>query len=542
MKKRKGLWSALVLSFVTSFMLFLYEPVTMYANNINDFWFDFYTMLGPTLVAFAACFVGLMLICGAFFVISLKVKKPKIYDIFIICASVVFLIAYIHGNFLSGMLPALDGTEFNWNDLTPNIISIVVCLVLAAVAVFCCKKFTTEKVLEYVFYVPCVVFAMLFISLITTFTTTAVFEPKEVMASSTLENINTASTDKNFMILLVDAVDAQHFNKIVQSNEEYLATFKDFSYFPDTLSGYAFTRDSIPFIFSGIWNENTEDFAKYSTAAFNDSIFLNRLAELGYDRNFYDPDFTWRDRKVLDFTNVTAAEKNVRVPAFVKQEVKYALFKYLPYPLKRFSSVASMDFSATRNGADNVFYWNNLDFYNDTLEQPISKKSQKYFQYVHIEGGHVPLDLDENVNQIEGGTYPQKLEATMKIIAKYIERLKNYDAYDNSTIVVMADHGFWYDGTDRQNPILYIKGVGETHDKMVTSDKQISYADIAEALTELLDDKNSEEIFAEVPTEGRVRRYLYNGFNEEEHMAEYEQTGKAWDISTFKPTGKEYNL
>ena len=77
---------------------------------------------------------------------------------------------------------------------------------------------------------------------------------------------------------------------------------------------------------------------------------------------------------------------------------------------------------------------------------------------------------------------------------------------------------------------------------MVTSAKQISYADMAEALVELLDDKNSDEIFTEIPTEGRVRRYLYNGFNEEEHMVEYEQTGKAWDTSTFKPTGKEYNL
>ena len=77
---------------------------------------------------------------------------------------------------------------------------------------------------------------------------------------------------------------------------------------------------------------------------------------------------------------------------------------------------------------------------------------------------------------------------------------------------------------------------------MVVSDKQISYADLYNGFIELLDNKSSTEIFKDIPTEGRIRRYLYNGFNEEEHMYEYEQTGHAWEADKLKPTGREFDL
>lgn len=43
----KKLLPAYILSLAVSFMLFIYEPIVMYTSNINDFWFDFITMLKP---------------------------------------------------------------------------------------------------------------------------------------------------------------------------------------------------------------------------------------------------------------------------------------------------------------------------------------------------------------------------------------------------------------------------------------------------------------------------------------------------------------
>ena len=44
----------------------------------------------------------------------------------------------------------------------------------------------------------------------------------------------------------------------------------------------------------------------------------------------------------------------------------------------------------------------------------------KVFKFIHLEGGHVPFNYDEELNIIENGTYEQKLTSTLKVINSYI--------------------------------------------------------------------------------------------------------------------------
>lgn len=544
-KKIKSLIPATFLSLIVSFMIFIYEPVTMYANNLDDFWFDFYTLIGPSFLFFTATFFALFIFFLIIKLIAKWINHPNLYYIILSFASACFFCAYIHSNFLTSFLPPLDGTTFNWNNPTANIISIVICLVLFSLLIFSFIKAKPRKTTKYCFYLVSAIFAILIISFSSTLFTTDVFEPKEIITNSTIKNLNLLSNNENFLILLVDAVDSTHFNNIVKNNQKYQKDLKDFSYFPDTLSSYSFTRDAIPSIFSGEWNENQVQFPEYSTKAYDNSKFFARLSEKNYNKNFYSYDFTWNSAKALEFDNIVSSEKNPKRLVLLKEETKYFLYKALPFPLKKFSRIETLNFSAAQTTQDyDSFNWSNINFYNNYLKQPISKTNQNYFQFIHIEGGHVPFNNSKDVTLLpeENGTYEEKLEATMKIIEAYLSRLKENNAYDNATIVLLADHGFWHNGTNRANPILYIKGKHETHDQMFISNKQISYADLCEAFTELLDNKSSTEIFKDIPTEGRIRRFINNSFNHEEHMEEYEQTDKAWNTKTLTPTGKEYDL
>ena len=162
----KKLRSAFILSFVISFMFFVFEPVTMYANNVNDFCFDIYTLIGPTSLFFVLSFLALSLFFSAVYLVSKKVKKPGIYSFFLFFAGFCFICAYIHSNFLAGFLPPLDGTTFNWGDLAANITSVVVCLILAATIIVGYKKFGSEKSQRYLSYGSLAIFAMLAVSLI----------------------------------------------------------------------------------------------------------------------------------------------------------------------------------------------------------------------------------------------------------------------------------------------------------------------------------------------------------------------------------------
>ena len=132
----------------------------------------------------------------------------------------------------------------------------------------------------------------------------------------------------------------------------------------------------------------------------------------------------------------------------------------------------------------------------------------------------------------------------MKYVKNFLEQLKNNNVYDNSVVVIMADHG--YGNTNmanifyRMNPLLAIKGINERHE-VTFSSKAISYEDINNTLTELIDGKQSSELFKDIP-DTRERKFLWYHFTKENSMIEYSTIGKANEINKFKKTGKVYTI
>lgn len=539
----KKLIPAYILSFVICFMLFVFEPITMYSSNIDDLWFDFSMMIFPLIKLFLVTFIGLSLFYSTvYFIFSKKLKKPKIYQILLVISFILFIVSYIQGNYLAGNLPVLNGKKINWNDYnTESLKSIAILLFTFSVVVMLLIKLGYEKVINGMKFVSLGIFAMLAVSLTSTLLTTKTVSYYKDVFIFTRENIDNVSTDKNFIIFLVDAVDSREFNKVLNESD-YKDTFDNFTYYPDTMAAYPYTRDSIPFILSGIINENEEDFSDYSTRALSDSTFLNLLKDKGYDINIYDYDIVWNSDTKNKVANVKNIKGQIDEIPFYKQEFKYVLFKYLPFYLKKYSRIERMDYNLCKKQNLKYYDWRDSLIYDWLKDDTTIEVNQKNFHFIHIEGGHVPFDIDENFNYIEDGTYDQKLMASLKLVNLYINRLKDNDLYDNSVIIVMADHGFNMEDIEnvdgRQNPILYIKGIDEHHE-MIVSDKPISYFDLLDAYMELLDGKKSTDLFSNIDY-NRKRRYLWYLWTKENHMYEYEQSGKAWDLDTLVRTGKEF--
>lgn len=541
----KKLVSTYILAFVICFMLFIFEPITMYSSNIDDLWFDFSMMIFPLIKLFLLSFIGLSLIYTIFYyIINKKLKFYKIYNIIIIISFILFIATYIQGNYLAGNLPGLNGDEIIWNDYSSESLKSVALLIfVTSIVIMFTVKIGYEKMFKGIKYISLGIFAMLSVSLLTTLLTTKTLEYHKNSYAMTTNNINNASNDKNFFIFLVDAVDSRKFSEIVD-NSEYKDTFNDFTYYPDTMSAYPFTRDSIPFILTGVINENKDDFSTYSTKAFDKSPFLKQLGKLKYDINLYDSDIIWNSDKIGNISNVINIQGKVENKSFYKQELKYILFKYLPFYLKKYSKIETMDFKNCRLETQaEYFSWTDYSAYSNIKDNKISIKDNKYFNYIHLEGAHRPFLISEDLEPIENGTYDQKLIVCLKIINLFINRLKENNVYDNSVIIIMSDHGFNFEDIDlvegRQNPILYIKGIDEHHE-MYTSDKPISYFDLMDAYNDLLEDKKSNELFTNIEYP-RTRRYLWYIWTKEDHMVEYEQTGKAWETEKMVKTGREFN-
>lgn len=274
--------------------------------------------------------------------------------------------------------------------------------------------------------------------------------------------------------------------------------------------------------------------------AFDNSKLFHTLKDKNYDLNIYDEELWIFNNDTYDIKNVKKINSNIKFTPFIKQELKYILFKYLPFQLKRFSKIETLDYSLCKKEIDKntdnrVFTW--LDMVDYELINDVTLQDNNYFQFLHIEGGHYPFNLNKDMESIENGTYHDKLEATITFIDKYLKRIKESGQYDNTAIIILSDHGFnGYEHVGRQNPILFIKGFNEKHDLKV-SDKKVSFEDLNEIYMDLLDGKQSNEMLKNIQ-KNRVRRYLY--YKDYDKMSEQLLDGHAWETDKLKNTGKKY--
>ena len=533
----------MVLAFAASFMLFFYEPIIMYGNNINDLWFDIGILIKPVMAIFLASFITISVLLTLLNLFFKKViKKPSIFYTIFIIANILFITTYIEGNYLSGMLPPLDGTKILWNDYTKaSVISAAILIIVTILTIILTRKVKFAKTISIMKYLDLAIIAMLLVSFATTTLTTDTYKEKENVVTATATNLDTYSSNENFIIFLLDAVDSKMFNKALTSNKKYKDFLSDFTYYPDTMGVYPFTRDSIPFILSGVWNNNENNIHDYYVNALDNSPLLKKLEEKKYDINIYDSEIMYDNNNAAKRVNNLFFSKQYKFKNFIKNELKYISFKYLPFYLKQYSSIEKMNFNESKEEVQDIFDERDTTFYNEYLNRDLKLTNNNQFKFIHIEGAHVPFDLDEDVNLISNGTYEQKLVTCFNITNKYLEQLKKLGIYDNANIIIMSDHGYSFIGPEgRQNPILYIKTKNDKHNKTVESSKKISYDDLQGAYEDILNGANTKTLFSDISND-RDRRYLFYIYNQEDHMIEYNQKGHAWDNDTMIPTGKEFN-
>ena len=328
----KKIIPAYILSFVISFTFFIYEPVILYASNKTDLWFDFMTMLKPMLTLFFTLFIILSLI---YTLINKLFKNNKIYNVILVISFIIYFASYIQGNYLLKSLPGLDGTTIVWNGfLIQNIITIIIWLIISITYIITTKKYTFEKVLNVSSKVVLVVFAMLFVSCISTILTTRKMFMKKYPILITDVNYTNFSDDKNFIVFLLDAVDSKKFDEQL-STSKYKDSFKDFTYYPDTLSYYMYTRDSIPLILTGKPNHNKDEFYTYYNKAFDESRLIDELINKDYDINLYEYELIWTSEKSKVVKNIEKIPNKINTKHFIKSNLQYVGYKYLPYFLKK---------------------------------------------------------------------------------------------------------------------------------------------------------------------------------------------------------------
>ena len=536
------------------FMLFVYEPLLMYSTNKNDFWFDLGIMIYPTLMIFALFLAAGAVLITAFNLIAVKIYWGGVYQCAVTALFVVFFATYIQGVYLSTSLPVLTGEPITWDQyLKEDLLTAALWVILETAAIALIVKFGTEPVVKWESRISAAIAVMLLAGLLPQMFSNNAFEKKDALIT-TNDYFDEISSNKNFLILIVDAVDAEELERVLESDEAYREVFRDFTYYSNAASVFPYTRDSIPLILTGQANRNEAAFGRYASDAYNTSPLFERLDGENYDISLYMEEPVWYGERRFPVANdiknnVVSLYESMDLNMYFRQEMKYILFKYLPYAYKQYSQIEGLDFGM----ALEQYSYDDDIVYDHILKNPeLTKTDRNMFQLVHIEGAHLPFDLDGDLHPVEKGTYTQKVEATVKVIDAWLTRLKENGVYDNSVILIMADHGYYdrgyvessYDdhGEDilkRFHPALLVKGYGESHE-LSGSDVPVSHLDMMDAYMELLDGKKGDEIFRGVDPD-RKRQVIWYEYRNEDHMVEYELEGNRFERQDFKPTGRVFD-
>ena len=541
MTERQSIKSAIALSVSICFMFLIYAPLELYLTNKNEFWYDIY-VLTPIMVCVFILFVAICIL--VFWLINKY--STRIYNLSVTALFIVLICSYIQGNYLIDYLPAIDGRKIDWSMYSGGRAeSIVLWAVVIAVMGLLVKRLSMHRVNKIIEVVSICMLLMFTVTLITLIASNGGLESKTNICVTTDKELE-MSTDCNFVILLLDNTDGGTFSDLVVGNEEYEKVFEDFTYYDNTLSAYPHTEYNVPFLLSGQWFENKTTSNDYFEHVLTSSPLFDELEQRGFSIGMYETDIKIDVDTKDRFENVGLYTKKVSSYVdFARWQIMLVGIKYAPFDLKRFSVVDPTAFEKLRvvEGESEAFHDANVQFYEMITGRDVTYRDAKSFKFIHLWGSHPPYEYDKDMNYLpDGGTIEQSVEACITMTDEYLNKLKNSEVYDNSVIIILADHGegtYYTENNFNQHPILLIKGIGERHDFQVDS-TPIAFEDMQEAYVKLLDGSDGASVFDELP-KVRNRRFLYYDIKNDKYIVEYEQSGRAGDMNTMILTGREYN-
>ena len=536
--------SGILLTAAISFMWMFYAPLQLFINNLSEFKFDFLAILPALLLMLSAGLVTGLLVYGLCYKLSRHLYAG------LVIFGVIFLIAtYIQGNVLISDLPALDGTRFNWAGYSAQRVQSLVLWAVVTVLVFVLYiKLRSTRFFRTVNYISFILLLTLFSTLIVNGFRNNAFTKRESPIVSRTDEF-TYSSGQNFIILMLDAADSGTFRRMMETEEpEYEKIFEDFTYYPNTVGCYTYTRHAVPYILTGKWMENQKPYVEFETEAMDESPLFRMLEEKNYRMGLYETELTYDNDHIFRFENIKNGRYSLdSIGEFARQNFYAVWFQYMPYQLKPLLSHEDM-ISNIQNravGSVDAFVYDDSVFYNNVLEEDFNVTDQNCFRFIHLDGAHVPFRYDKDVNviPIEQGSYGQNMQASMTLTAAYLQKLKDYGVYDNSVIIVMADHGYSEENVlfGRANPLLLVKGIQESH-PMVISEQPVSYEDLQEVYRKLCDGESSNNLISYGEQETRSRRFLIYDYNDETVIRECVQDGYASDFDHMRETGNVYRL
>lgn len=468
---------ALKLLAPTLFLVFtfaIYMPSSLFLGNIDDFSLDYVKII--PLILLASLVISVII-----YAIGAVILNSRLFDSYVLLVFSFAIGFYIQGNFLNPSFNTLNGKEINWDAYKINgiisIIAWILCFVVPQV-VYVFKKNIIELIVKWGSYF---VTAMQLVSLVVLILTTH----KEISNdfAVTKNGEFEISSKNNTIMFVVDTLDAEWFENEILSNDEYKDNLTDFTYFEDAVAGGAPTILGIPALLTGRLDMNAEtSINQYYKDTFSNFSMFKQMQDNNYQVKLYS-EYAYLDNCDKENVDNLKLEQEYVISSrkgFMEYLYKFVSFYSMPQFLKKYFWFYSGDFSqfiSLKDSEADLYELDDAQFYKDYKSSGITTQNKKNtFVVYHLYGAHGPYVMNEEAEAIpENSTeLAAQIKGVFKIIFEYIEELKAKGLYDNSTIIITADHG----GVALyQHPAVLVKDKN-THQDFTISDSKISFTNV----------------------------------------------------------------
>lgn len=512
-------------------------PMEIYAGNKGEMNFSYHS--------FVWAFLGFSILISGIVALLISIVEEKIAYVICDIISVVALMQYIQAMFLNFKLMNIDGSGMKWDEISKESNINLLIWILGFIVAFCIFSLIRKKlkfnISNYVCYALIFIQGVAYVMLL--LTTNA--HPEIGMYTYNGGMQFDLGKDENVLIYIIDSYGNDQVDDLLSQNVHYYDVLKDFTHYSNTDSVYYGTYPSIPHMLTGYKvPENDGGMnASWVSDAFNSEKCINfykEIHEQGYKFYFFSEQQYPLDLIQTKFDNITVEASNLRHLVLWRTLLKMSMYRYVPYVMKPSFEVFSGEF--LRMGEELSDNWIVPCKLNETYYPKLEEKGfritdeRKVISITHLFGMHTPY-MTNSINEYVGegnATEYETGEGVNLIFDTCFNQLRELGLYDESTIIILSDHG---NGEQEDyTPVFFVKRKGEKHDKMLDNSAPISHDDFMATILDICESDNYMEygrsVF-DISEEENRERILHNKREENgvtEFKPEYTYTGDRYDL------------
>lgn len=484
-KKYKKAGVAFLLSFLFTFMLFIFGPSEIFFANESEF--DF--IYGD----FAGYFTAAAVLGAFLMALVLSFLPDKLYRGLL---SVIFglsVAGYLQVMFLNKDLDLLgvnpEGYQASPGRAAGNLIIWSV-IILAIVILSILKTSMWEKMTQYLAAFLLCIQVVALISLLLTAKEEAYKYTTEKVWHLSGEQQYVVSADKNVIVLVLDYFSNQYLAPLQTEYPGATDFLHDFTYYSNMDCTYFGTFPSLPHMLTGVELDMTLPVNEWCEQIWENERttgFYNALKDQGFVANVYT-----QNAKILCGLNGTELlEGKVDNVVYSVQEVdvwnkvllqtmaKMSFYRMFPDLIKPYFYANIDKYSRVVLPKDNIVH-ENYDFYQGLKQKGLSlDNDSNYFIVQHLQGTHL-FTTDELGYNKENATLEETAKGCMVVVEEYIDQLKQLGVYDDAAIIITADHGR---SSDSQ-VIFFVKEPGDKHEVSPVTNAPVSFNEFLPTIAE----------------------------------------------------------